>query len=187
VAGVLIVLLLAGGFLFRGQIMGLVQAPAASTSTALPPATEQPATPTIQPTETVVSTSTSVPFAAFCQPDTLQVPSPNVRETNIDCIQKIPYTTVSIPLGAVFESLSSEMTCTVVKTQVEDVLISCTGRELFSYELKVCNPKPIIAASEPGRCPQDAGFNEADQCCVKPPAEAAGCTVFQVDLKSCSQ
>jgi len=182
VIGGLIVLALAGGFFFRNQIIGLVQAP---TSTPTPTATKQAVTPTILPTETLIPTATAIPFAAFCQPDTLQVPTPGVKQTNIDCVQKIPYTTVSIPLDATFESLSPEMTCQVVSTESDKVLVSCTGKQLFSYDLKVCSPPPTLAASQAGQCPAGASFDEANACCVKPPAQDAGCTVFQIDLKSC--
>ncbi len=181
VAGALIIAILVAGFLFRDQIPGLAPAP---TSTSIPTNTIQPATATILPTETIASTSTSVPFAAFCQPDTLQVPIPAVKQTNIDCAQGIPYTTVSIPFGATFESLSPEMTCEVVNTREDDVLVSCTGQQSYSYDLKVCSHQPTLPESG-GQCPQGAGFDEANSCCVNPPAEDAGCTVFQVDMKSC--
>lgn len=183
IAGGMIVAALAAGFLFRDQIPGL----AAATPTLIPTETQQPPTATILPTETIAPTPTSIPFAAFCEPDTLQVPAPAVRQTNIDCQQKIPYTTVSIPLGATFESLSPEMTCAVVNTRADAVLVSCTGQQLFSYELKVCAPQPAVPPSEVGQCPRGAGFDQVNACCVKPAAEDAGCTVFKIDLKSCSQ
>jgi hypothetical protein len=160
---------------------------ATTTPTAAPTNTLLPATPTILPTNTVVPTFTTIPFAAFCQPDTLQVPIPAVRETNIDCIQKAPYTTVSIPLEATFESLSREMTCEAVSTRDDGILVTCTGQQLYSYELKVCSPQPALPASDAGHCPRGAGFDATNSCCVNPPAADAGCTVFQVDMKSCGQ
>lgn len=178
---------LAAGFVFRDRIPVLAQMLATTTPTAAPTNTLQPATPTILPTETVPPTFTAIPFAAFCQPDTLQVPIPAVRDTNIDCIQKVPYTTVSIPQGATFESLSREMTCELVTRRGEEVLVTCTGQQLYSYELKVCSPQPELPSSDAGRCPGDAGFDATNSCCVNPPAEDAGCTVFQVDMKSCGQ
>jgi serine/threonine protein kinase len=184
VTGALIVALLAAGFLFRNQIPGLAQALATSTSTPLPTATKQPATATVVPTKTAVPTITSVVFAPFCQPDTMQVTAPVVRQTNIDCVLKKPYTTVSIPLDATFESLSSEMTCEVVNTRADDMLVSCTGQELYTYELKVCSPQPALPASG-GQCADGTGFDAANSCCVNPPAEDAGCTIYQMDMKSC--
>ena len=106
-------------------------------------------------------------------------------ETNITCITKIPYTTVSIPLEATYESLNDAMTCDIAEIRDEDVLVACTGQQLYSYKLKVCNPQPELPSSEAGRCPEGACYNEANQCCVKPPAAGAGCVEFQVDMKSC--
>jgi serine/threonine protein kinase len=184
---VLIAAILAAGFVFRDRIPVLAQMLATTTPTAAPTKTLQPVTPTILPTETTAPTFTAVPFAAFCQPDTLQVPIPAVRETNIDCIQKRPFTTVSMPLGATFASLSSEMTCEQVSIRGDEVLVTCTGQQLYSYELKVCSPQPALPNSNAGRCPGDAGFDVTNSCCVNPPPEDAGCTVFQVDMKSCGQ
>jgi serine/threonine protein kinase len=184
VAGALIVALLAAGFLFRNQIPGLAQALATTTSTPLPTATKQPPTATVAPTKTAIPTITSVVFAPFCQPDTLQVTAPTVLQTNIDCVLKKPYTTVSIPLDATFESLSSEMTCEVVNTRESDMLVSCTGQQLYTYELKVCSPQPALPESG-GQCDDGTGFDAANSCCVKPPAEDAGCTIYQMDMKKC--
>jgi hypothetical protein len=128
-----------------------------------------------------------VSFAPFCQPDTLQIAAPAVRETAKDCIKKHPFTTVSIPLAATFESLSPDMRCTIAKTQDKDVLVTCTGQELFSYQLKICNPKPVITVSGAGQCPEGADYVQVNQCCVRPAAADAGCTTFQIDLKSCTQ
>jgi serine/threonine-protein kinase len=179
-----LVLALAAGFLLRGRIMAFVLPPT-HTPTALPTSTEKPATPTAQPTETALPTLTEIPLAPYCSPDTLEVPIPKVLETNITCITKIPYTTVSIPLEATYESLNDAMTCDIAEIRDEDVLVACTGQQLYSYKLKVCNPQPELPSSEAGRCPEGAGYNEANQCCVKPPAAGAGCVEFQVDMKSC--
>jgi hypothetical protein len=187
--GVLAVLVIAmaGGYFFREPLFAMILPP---TPTATLTATATlPPTPTVIPTGTSAPTETAtvIPFAAFCHPDTLQIPLPVVRETNKTCVEKFPYTTVSIPLGATFESLSPEMTCTISKTQVNDILVVCTGPQLHFYQLKVCNPPPVIPASEPGRCAEGDSFDAANQCCLKPTAEGAGCTEFQIDLKSCAE
>jgi hypothetical protein len=132
-------------------------------------------------------TATLAPFAAYCQPDTQQVPVPVVLERNKDCTNKLPYTTVSIPLGATFESLSADMTCETTKTQATDVLVTCASKNSFAYQLKVCNPAPALQSSESGRCAEGDAYDQANQCCLKPPAADAGCTVFKVDMKICAE
>jgi tRNA A-37 threonylcarbamoyl transferase component Bud32 len=181
----LLAALLAGAFFFREPIFALVQPPA--TTTAVPTATELPPSPTAAPTEAPATlTPTLVPLAAFCQPDTVQVSQPAVLERNKTCSNKLPYTTVSIPLGATFESLSPDMTCEVTNTQTNDVLVTCTSMQSFFYQLKVCNPAPVLETTDPGRCAEGDIYDGADQCCLKPAADDAGCTIFQVDMKTCA-
>jgi serine/threonine protein kinase len=178
--GGLILVVLVAAFLFRNQIPGL----AAPTATSVPTHTIQPVTPTTQPTETPAPTATVVTFAPFCQPDTQQIPVAVVRQTNIDCTQKIPFTTISIPLGATFEIVDPGMTCEVTTTREDDMLVSCTGQQLYSYDLKVCTHRPEFPEAG-GQCSEGTGFDAANACCMNPPAEDAGCTVYQVDMKSC--
>jgi serine/threonine protein kinase len=179
-AGGLVLALLVAGFVFRDQIPGLAAPTATSTATN----TAVPPTPTTAPTETALPTATIVTFAAFCQPDTQQIEVPVVRDTNIDCVQKIPFTTVSIPLGASFEVVDPGMTCELTTTREDDQLISCTGQQLYSYDLKVCSHRPDFPEAG-GQCAEGDGFDTANACCMKPPAEDAGCTIYQVDMKSC--
>jgi serine/threonine protein kinase len=184
-AAVLLVLL-AAAFFFRDPIFALIQPPTATAT-----ATQIPPTPTVLPTETPLPTPTltAVPFAAFCQPDTLQVPVPAVVEKNRTCVNKDPFMTVSIPLNATFESLSPDMKCEVITTQTNDVLVGCTSKQSFAYQLKVCNPPPVlsVSANNSGRCSAGLHFDQANQCCLKPPAFDAGCTIFPVDMKTCAE
>jgi len=180
ISGGLILAVLAAGFIFRDQIPGLAVPTATSTATS----TAVPPTATTIPTETALPTATLVTFAPFCQPDTQQIDVPTVRDTNIDCVQKIPYTTISIPFGATFEVVDPGMTCELVSTREDDQLVSCTGQQLYSYDLKVCSHRPDFPDAG-GQCAEGDGFDTANACCMKPPAEDAGCTVYQVDMKSC--
>jgi hypothetical protein len=69
-----------------------------------------------------------------------------------------------------------------------NMLISCTGQQLFSFDLKVCNPQTVptpVSQTDSGRCAQGTSFDSANQCCVPPLAEDASCTIFQVDLRAC--
>jgi hypothetical protein len=107
-----------------------------------------------------------------------------VRETNKICVEKKPYTAVSIPQGASFESLSPAMSCIEETTSNGRAVISCTGRQLYSYPLKVCSPLPVLeSASE--KCGADFSYDPAGQCCRPAPAADTGCVVFKVDLKAC--
>ncbi len=180
----LLIILLAAAFFFKDPIFAMIQPP---TSTAT--ATKVPPTPTALPSETALPTLTPtvVPFAPFCQPDTVQVPVPSVVERNRTCINKDPFTTVSIPLNATFQSLSPDMKCQVTTTQTTDVLVTCTSKNSFAYQLKVCNPPLVLSASSPGRCAEGDHFDQTDLCCLKPPAFDAGCTIFQIDMKTCAE
>jgi serine/threonine-protein kinase len=180
IGGVVILALLAAGFVFRNQIPGL----AAPTATATATKTRVPSTATTQPTDTPEPTATVITFAPFCQPDTQQIEVATVRQTNIDCVQKIPFTTISIPLGATFEIVDEGMTCEVVTIREDDQLVSCTGQQVYSYDLKVCSHRPDFPEAG-GQCAEGDGFDAANSCCMKPPAEDAGCTIYQVDMKSC--
>ncbi len=185
IGGAAIVLIaLLGGYFFRSQIMAAVLPVPTSTATA----TVAPATVTNQPTEeSSTPSATSVVFAPFCQPDTLQIAEPVVTETNRACVKKVPYTTIAIPNGASFESQSSEMTCKLAETKGEISYVACTGKDLIAYPLKVCNPVPELTSPDAGSCPDDADYDGANQCCVKPPLRDAGCVTFSVGMRSCTQ
>ena len=95
--------------------------------------------------------------------------------------------TISIPLNATFESLSPDMTCEVTVTQTTDVLITCTSKQSFSYELKVCNPPPAFPTTVSGSCAEGLTYDEANACCLKPALPDAGCTIFPVAMKTCAE
>jgi serine/threonine-protein kinase len=187
VGGIVVLVALAGAFLLRNQLFVPAQAtPTREATVVAATPTQPPPTQTIQPTVETAPTSTTVVFAPFCP--AAQIATPVVKETNKDCIKKKPYTTISIPGGATYEPLSGELTCTSEAASNGSVLVSCTGKELFSYELKVCSPPANIPdpSTNTGQCPQGAGYDAASQCCVNSPAKDAGCTIFKVDLRACS-
>jgi hypothetical protein len=183
----LLIVALAGAFLFRNQlfaIAGLNPTPT-PTATVLPTPTKAPATPTIQATQG----PTAIVFAPACQPGIIpQIIAPTVAETNKFCNKKIPFTIISIPGGATFESLKSGFTCNEPGVENSKRVIACTGQELFSFDIKVCNPTPTpVPVQGTGQCQEGTDYNAANQCCALPPPEDAGCTTFTVDLRSCSQ
>ncbi|MDO9299749.1 MAG: hypothetical protein Q7T89_00130, partial [Anaerolineales bacterium] len=161
----------------------------APSPTAIPTKT-QTEIPTEHPTATLIPTlvpvtevASPVPFAPACSSG-IVIPTPVVKETNKACVKKFPYTLVSIPEGATFEPLNSKLTCVKEATSNGKTIISCGGPQLFSYNLKVCVP-PVVSSADLGKCSQDTVFDAANQCCVTPPPDGAGCAIFQVDLRAC--
>jgi hypothetical protein len=111
---------------------------------------------------------------------------PDPRETNTVGALKVPYTTISIPANASFVPQSTELRCQQERTIGDRVLISCTGRELFTYDLKLCFPPPFTTSVNVGKCAESEIYNEANQCCYPTPPLDAGCMIFKVDLRACS-
>jgi serine/threonine protein kinase len=192
VAGVILLAVIAGLFLLRGQ---LFTSPTVSTLepvlTEIPNevpteivSTLPPATPSLPATESVAS---ALPFAPVCAAG-IVIPTPVVKETNKACVTKIPYTSISIPEGATFESVdpsnSPEFTCAIADTRDGISIVACTGKQVYSYNLKVCVP-PVVSSADSGKCAQNAIFDSANQCCIPPSSDGAGCTIFKVDLRSC--
>jgi serine/threonine protein kinase len=177
VAGIVLVIAVVGFFLLRNQLLTPKQieptlVPAATAiSSQIPSATPAPA----------VTKSAASPLACAAG---IAIPTPAVKETNKACVEKIPYTLISIPEGATFESLKPGLSCTIEKTSNGKSIISCTGKQLFSYNLKVCVP-PVVSSADSGKCSQGTTFNSANQCCLAVPPDGAGCTIFKVDIRSC--
>jgi len=189
VAGIIILVAIVGLFLLRNQLFApqkiepTLDAVQTATQTEVPTRTPTP-TQTSEPTAVAVTEAVSaIPFAPACAAG-VKIPSPIVKETNKLCAEKKPYTVITIPEGATFESLSSDMKCTKERSSNGITTISCGGPQLFSYELKVCEP-PVVSSVDSGKCDQNSTFNSANQCCITTPPEGAGCTLFKVDLRAC--
>ena len=184
VVGIVLLVTVVGFFLLRNQLFTPPQATptlaVVLTSTPSEVPTEE-IIPTLVPaTESVAS---ALPFAPACAAG-IVIPTPDVKETNKACVTKIPYTAISIPEGATFESLSPKLTCAMETTSNGRTIISCTGQQLFSYDLKVCVP-PVVSSEDSGKCTQDSIFDSTNRSCIAPPPNGAGCTIFKVDLRSC--
>jgi tRNA A-37 threonylcarbamoyl transferase component Bud32 len=173
VAGIVLLVALVGFFLLRNQLF---------------PATVPAATPTLEvatftvapPTEVVASV---IPFAPACTAGQ-GYPLPPVRETDKACITKIPYTALRIPEGATFTPLNPALKCNEEATRDGYTIISCTGKQLFSYDLKVCK-RPPLPEADLAKCSVDSTFDPANGCCAAVPPEDAGCTIFKVDIRAC--
>ena len=118
---------------------------APATQAAPPPAevvpTQAPAevvAPTQQPAATVQT------FAPACQAAT-SCAAPEVKDTAAEetyCVEKIPYQNISVVPGTTFESLdpTGELKCQDSGTVVDGKnVLTCTGKELWTYELKLTN------------------------------------------------
>jgi len=189
VAGVILLVIFAGFFLLRNQLFAAEQPTATPVPTAIPTntPTEIPtltAVPaTLPPTEAETVTASVIPFAPACDAG-ITIPVPVVKEINKVCTKKIPYTFITIPEGATFESLNPAMTCARETTNNGNTIISCKGQQVFSYQLRVCTP-PVLSSDDLGKCSPDSTYNSANQCCAAVSQQEAGCTEFKVDLRSC--
>jgi len=184
VAGGVALVVIVGLFLLSNQLF----TPQQQAEPTLVPvqAAVQTHTPTMSLSPTlapVTEAATGVPFAPACTAG-FALPAPIVKETSKICVEKKPYTALSIPEGSTFQSLDPKMSCLLERTSDGKSIISCAGQELFSYNLKVCMP-PVVSSVDSGRCDQGSIYVTANQCCLVPPVEGAGCTVFKVDLRAC--
>jgi serine/threonine protein kinase len=176
VAGIVLVVAVVGIFLLRNQLFTPQQVEPTlipAMSPTVPAATLTPAS----------ESASAVPFAPACAAG-IAIPTPVVKETNKTCVKKIPYTALSIPEGAKYESSNPGFSCAIETTGNGKSIISCTGKQSFSYQLKVCVP-PVVSSADSGKCAQGATFDSTNQCCQPTPPAGAGCTTVKVDLRSC--
>lgn len=185
VGGIVLTVAVIGFFLLRNQL--LVSQKIAPVLTSVP-AVMPTETPTKIPTPTPALVSTLAPMVEVASPlpcaAGISIPTPVVKETNKICVEKKPYTAISIPENATFVPLNPRLSCRNESTKNGKTIISCTGQQLFSYDLKVC-VSPVVSSAGSGKCAQGDTFNAANQCCLITPPDGAGCTVFKVDLRAC--
>jgi serine/threonine-protein kinase len=193
--GIIFTIVVVGFFLLRDQLFASAPpAPAASpatstplaTHTALPSSTPKKAfTSTPAPTdmETLPPSATVPPFAPDC-PAGIIPPTPDVNWLDSFCVQKSPYTTVSIPAGATFEVLKPDFSCKAEVTRKGKTTLSCLGIPSYSFDLKVCNPPAVADPADSGKCPQGLIYDAANRCCSAPQADT-GCAIYTVDIRSC--
>ncbi|MEW6400390.1 MAG: serine/threonine-protein kinase [Chloroflexota bacterium] len=187
IGGAVLLAIAAGVFFFRNQIFVQVEPTATPppTFTALPPTATLNVT--LAPVVEVQSTKTTIPLAPQCVPQEIPEPVvPDPRETNKVCSLKTPFTTISIPANSSFVAQSPGLKCQQERVIGDRILISCTGRELMTYDLKLCFPPPYTPSVHVGKCAESDIYNEANQCCYPAPPLDAGCMIFKVDMRACS-
>ena len=156
---------------------------------AIPTQTEQP-TQVPSPTSEalVVAAPTEPQFTPVCQdaPATCSIPIADVLDKF--CVNKVPYTLLAFPEGTTFEVVTPGFTCNDEGLRDGNQVVSCSGQELVSFDLKVCNSTcdSTGIASTQGKCPDGYGYDSAQQCCAAVPTPDSGCTMIQVDLRDCS-
>jgi hypothetical protein len=165
-------------------------AAACSTPAAQPAVQDAPAV------EAQPQTNQEAPAAQFapaCQA-AASCDAPAVTDTeavNTYCVQKIPYQNIMLPPGTTFESLDSkgELKCADSGTVVDGKnVISCTGKELWTYELKLTNTACGSGSSlQAGTtsCADGQGYDAANNCCAPLTTGSGGSVVIKVNIGAC--
>jgi hypothetical protein len=163
------------------------QPPAVLPPTAVP----APVEPT-QPAAPALPEPTQPQYAPFCEAAPAGCEAPTVELLdNKYCIEKVPYAIMAVPAGTTYESLDPDMVCVDQMHSDGNLRISChsvSSKQLWSYDLKLCNDACSAPALQvgTGQCPDGYGFDAANQCCAAPsPASGDGCTTYRVDLGAC--
>jgi hypothetical protein len=168
---------------------------AAPATQAAPPPVE--VVPTQAPVEVVEPTlQPAVPaqtFAPACQA-AASCAAPEVKDTAADktyCVEKIPYQNISVMPGTTFEILdpTGELKCQDSGTVVDGKnVITCTGKELWTYELMFTNSACAANAltTGTGQCQDGLGYDAAQNCCAPLDAAATGSVTIKVNMGACA-
>jgi hypothetical protein len=157
-----------------------------------PPTAVPPAPPPAEPT--ALPEPTQPQFAPFCAAAPAGCAAPTVELLdNKYCIEKVPYVIMSVAAGTTYESQDPDMQCVDQLHSDGSLRVSChsvTGKELWSYDLQVCNGACSAPAlqMDSGQCPDGYGYDPANLCCAAPaPSGGDGCTTYRVDIGACPE
>jgi hypothetical protein len=171
---------------------------AAPATQAAPPPAE--AVPTQAPAEVVPTQAApeqpaapAQTFAPACQSAT-SCAAPEVKDTEADstyCVEKIPYQNIFVAPGTTFETLdpSGELKCQDSGTVVDGKnVVTCTAKELWTYELKFTNSACAASAlaTGTGQCQEGLGYDAAQNCCAPLTAGDAGSVTIKVNMGACA-
>ena len=190
---VLFVLLVATLFLLTACGGG---APAEPAPAQEQPTVELPPTAAPAPVEPTQPPAAAEPpqqqFAPFCETAATGCEAPSVEMLdNSYCIEKVPYAIMSVPAGTTYESLDPDLNCVDQLHSDGNLRITChsvTSKQLWSYDIKVCNSACAAPALQMGtdQCPEGYGYDAANTCCAAPsPSSGDGCITYQVDIGAC--
>lgn len=163
-----------------------------STPTPGPTAIPLPTlAPTIaSPLETALPASSQQPSAPMCAVDPLvtSCAAPAVEQRDKFCVKKYPYVLIAAPPGVTFEPATEGLKCTDEGLRGGDQIISCTGPELLSYNLKICNAtcNASLLDTTSGKCAAGYGYSAEGGCCWPVPVNDSGCILFKVDVGTCN-
>ena len=156
------------------------------------------ATPPVMPSAaaTLIPVPTTQNFIPICTTGggdlTPTLPSqctpPTGEERDRFCTKKVPFTLIAMPEGAIYELLTPGFRCTEGGVHQGMHLITCTGPELHSFELKICNPACVASGSLPSQieCPQGYIYDSNRQCCAGGlQFDQAGCIRKTSGTKDC--
>jgi hypothetical protein len=131
-------------------------------------------------------------YATLCQaaPTGCEAPAVTVLD-NQYCIDKVPYAILSVPAGTAYESQDPDMECVDQLHEDGNLRVTChslSGKDLWSYDLKLCSGACSAPALELGtaQCQEGYGYDAANQCCAAPTSSGNdGCTIYKVNLGVC--
>lgn len=154
--------------------------------------TDPPSTSVPVELSPVEPTPTQPQYAPFCAtaPSGCEAPVVTILDSSY-CVEKVPYAIMSVLPGTTYESEDLDFQCVDQMHSDGTMRVTChsvTGKQLWSYDLQVCNGACSLPAlqMDTGQCPEGYGYDSANTCCMAPaPAGSDGCTVFQVDLGAC--
>jgi serine/threonine protein kinase len=169
--------LIVGGIMFFSRGKQNTESPTATKQQEIIPVTE------------ALPTDTASAFAPTCKPS--DAPPPLlalIQDTNRRCASGLPYTTYSVPKGTTFEVLDPEFKCSPAGENKGNDLIVCTGKPLFKFQIKFCNPVNLPKLTmDSGKCASNVGFDEANQCCFVPPqGEDPACVIYEAGTTGCN-
>jgi hypothetical protein len=169
---------------------------APATQAAPPPAevvptqAPQQAAPTQAPAEQPAAPAQT--FAPACQAAT-SCAAPSVKDTEASstyCVEKIPYENIAVDPGTTFEVLdpTGDLKCQDSGTVVDGKnIITCTSKQLWTYELKLTNSSCAAGAlaTGTGQCQEGLGYDAANNCCAPIAAGDAGSVTIKVNMGAC--
>lgn len=179
-------------------VVAVVVACAPRTQSAAEPVAPAPAQPQSASTDAGAApqpaAQPAAPSAApLCGPSAATCAAPDVQDTQADntyCQKKIPYQNILVPDGTTWEVLdkSGDYSCADQNTFIEGKrVIACTGKELFSFQLKLTAPGcgGSILDTSSGQCQAGYGYDAGQQCCASVAAGDAGSVTITVNMGAC--
>ena len=173
---------------------------ASACGTSAAPATQAAPPPTTAPVDVVAPATAQQPapsvqaFAPACQAAT-SCAAPVVEEMDTEvtktyCVEKIPYQNILVPPGTAFETLdtSGDFKCKDSGTvEGGKTVLTCTGKQLWAYELKLTNTACSASAltTGTGQCQDGLGYDAAQNCCAPLPSGDSGSVTIKVNIGDC--